>query len=265
MSVRMCPASSVLALAAALGGGVWADPPARPATFRVLSYNIHHGRGTDRKIDLPRLANVIKDASPDLVALQEVDRKTRRSGGVDQAAELARLTGLHGKFARQLDYDGGEYGQAVLSRHPLGELTVHWLPGTPDRERRIAGAVRARAGGRDLVFVTTHLHHQRPEFREEQARRLNELFGDADGPVVLAGDLNATPGEKPLTLLSAKWAVAPAGPAHPTYPAGKPAKQLDYVLCRPAGRLRVVQARVIDEPVASDHRPVLAVLEWVGK
>jgi endonuclease/exonuclease/phosphatase family metal-dependent hydrolase len=259
MALRLIPL--LLVIIFALSGRA-ADPP----MLRVLTYNIHHGEGTDGKIDLPRLARVIADAKPDLVALQEVDRKTRRSKGVDQTAELARLTGLHGKFAKQLDYDGGEYGQAILSRFPLpDDPAVHWLPGTPDRERRIAGAGRVRVGERTLTFVTTHLHHARPEFREQQAARLIELFAKDDNPVVLAGDLNATPDEKPIALLSAKWQVAPAGATYRTYPAGKPTKQLDYVLCRPGTRLRVREARVIDEAVASDHRPVLAVLEWVGK
>ena len=237
-------------------------PAADPATLRVLTYNVHHGEGTDKKIDLPRLAKVITAAKPDLVALQEVDRKTRRSGGVDQAAELARLTGLNGRFARQIDYEGGEYGQAVLSRFPLGDPTIHWLPGTPDRERRIAAAVRVRTGERDLTFVTTHLHHARPEFREQQARAINDLFAAADGPVVLAGDLNAMPAEKPIELLAAKWTLVPGGKGQPTYPARKPVKPLDYVLCRPAAAFRVIEVRVIEEAVASDHRPVLAVLEW---
>ena len=253
------------ALLAALAGAAVAalpaaDPPGR-TTLRVLCYNIHHGRGTDGKVDLPRIAGVIRDAKPDLVALQEVDDRTRRTGQVDQTAELARLTGLHGRFGKQIDYQGGGYGQAVLSRFPLGELTVHWLPGVPDRERRIAAEARVKVGGRELSFVTTHLHHQNPEFREQQAAKLNELFGAADRPVVLAGDLNATPDSKPLAILSQKWTVATAGPSLFTFPAGKPTKQIDYVLYRPAGRFKAVEAKVIAEAVASDHRPVLAVLE----
>ena len=62
--------------------------------MRILTYNIHHGEGLDGRIDLPRIAAVIAAQRPDLVALQEVDRNARRSGGVDQAAELGRLTGL---------------------------------------------------------------------------------------------------------------------------------------------------------------------------
>jgi endonuclease/exonuclease/phosphatase family metal-dependent hydrolase len=234
--------------------------PGGPKTLRVLCYNIHHGRGTDDKVDLPRLARVIRAADPDLVALQEVDDKTKRTGGVDQLAELVRLTGLHGRFGKAIDYEGGGYGQAVLSRFPMAGATVHTLPGMPAREQRIAFEVRVSAAGRDLSFVTTHLHHQEPALREQQANKLNDLFAGVDRPIILAGDLNATPESKPLAALTGKWTIATADPGLLTYPSAKPTKQIDYVLFRPAGRFQVLETRVVEEAVASDHRPVVAVL-----
>jgi endonuclease/exonuclease/phosphatase family metal-dependent hydrolase len=236
-------------------------PKAERVMLRVLSYNIHHGEGTDGKVDLPRIAKVIAACDPDFVAVQEVDHKTKRTGGVDQAAELARLTGLHGRFCKQIDYDGGEYGQFILSRFPISSPTVHNLPGQPNREQRIAGEVRATVGGREIAFVTTHLNHQSEDNRRQQAEKLNELFGTAAHPVILAGDLNANPDSQPLAILSKAWAVATSDKALLTYPSAKPAKQIDYVLVRPGDRFRVVETKVIEEAVASDHRPVLAVLE----
>ena len=94
----------------------WAE---LPDEIRVLTYNIHHGEGVDGKFDLPRIADVIKLASPDLVALQEVDQGTARASGVDQPAELARLTGMKVVFGRNIDFQGGGYGTAVLSRLPV--------------------------------------------------------------------------------------------------------------------------------------------------
>jgi endonuclease/exonuclease/phosphatase family metal-dependent hydrolase len=239
-----------------------AEPGQKP-TLRVLCYNIHHGRGTDDKVDLLRIARVIRAADPDLVALQEVDDKTRRTGGVDQTAELVRLTGLYGRFGKAIDYQGGGYGQAVLSRFAPGESTVHTLPGMPEREQRIAFEVRLQVSGRPLSFVTTHLHHVEPALREQQAAKLNDIFIKADRPVIVAGDLNATPDEKPLALLKPHWAIA-TWDAGFTYPSAKPIKQIDYILFRPADRFRTVRAAVIEELVASDHRPVLGVLEWRG-
>jgi endonuclease/exonuclease/phosphatase family metal-dependent hydrolase len=233
--------------------------------LRVLSYNIHHGEGTDGKLDLPRIANVIRAADPDVVALQEVDDKTKRTKGVDQTAELARLTGLHGAFGKAIDLEGGAYGQAVLSRVPLGKGTVHLLPNEPNREQRIAFDVPLTLDGREVTFVTTHLDHQRDDLRQMQAAKLNEVFADAKTPVILAGDLNATPDSRPFALLATKWEMA-TGDKLFTIPSAKPTKQIDYVLVhRTAAAFKIVEVKVIDEPVASDHRPILAVLEWGKK
>lgn len=267
MRVRVLAAVLGLAAAVALLGG---ESTARPAgkTLRVLSYNIHHAEGTDGKLDLARIAGAIKAAEPDLVAVQEVDRNTTRTDKVDQAAELAKLTGLHGQFARAIDLQGGEYGQAILSRWPLKSVKTHVLPGKKGQETRIAVEVKVEPGdGRPpLTFVGTHFQHDDPATREQQAAKVNELFGSADGPVILAGDLNATPDSKPMKLIAEKWSFATApDKGLLTIPAGMPRRQIDFVLYRPAGRFRVVEAKVIAEPVASDHRPVLAVLEWAGK
>src|SRR5476649_2332295 len=81
-----------------------------PLTLRVLTYNIHHGEGMDGRFDLSRLAGVVTSVHPDLVALQEVDEGTERASGLDELAELERLTELHGVFGKAMDYSGGEYG-----------------------------------------------------------------------------------------------------------------------------------------------------------
>jgi endonuclease/exonuclease/phosphatase family metal-dependent hydrolase len=247
---------------------------ATPLRLRVLTYNIHHGEGTDGRIDLPRIAAVIRDAQPDLVALQEVDVKTRRSGGVDQAAEIGRLTGLHVEFGKARDYQGGDYGQAVLSRYRMGPVRVHVLPGDPASEQRIAveATVTPSDDGPAVRFVGTHLHHLPPEAnRLRQAAELNRLFaGEGDAtPTLLAGDFNAEPSSETMRVVTGRWldtarSSQDLGPRQFTYPANEPRKRIDYILLRPPlGGWRVVDTRVIPETVASDHSPVLAVVEWV--
>jgi endonuclease/exonuclease/phosphatase family metal-dependent hydrolase len=264
--MRACGLAAVVGLVATTAA--FGDEPAAAKTLRVLSYNIHHAEGTDGKLDVPRIAGIIEAAKPDLVAVQEVDRNTTRTKMTDQTAELAKLTGLHGTFGKAIDYQGGGYGQAILSRWPIKSVKVHTLPGKPGQETRIAVAVRVEPGdGRPaLTFVGTHFQHDNAAAREEQAAKVNALFAAADGPVVLAGDLNATPESQSMKTLAAKWSFATApGKGLLTIPAEKPRRQIDYVLYRPADRFRVVEAKVLEEPVASDHRPVLAVLEWAGK
>jgi endonuclease/exonuclease/phosphatase family metal-dependent hydrolase len=234
-----------------------ASPPAR---VRVLAYNIHHGRGTDGVVDLPRIAAVIRSAEPDLVTLQEVDDSTQRTGGVDQAAELGRLTGMHVLFGKQIDYQGGGYGQAILSRTPLDAPRVHPLPGDPDRETRIVFEATTRFHGRELVIASVHLHHRDAAARLAQAATAAELLG-GQRIVILAGDLNARPGSEPLAVLLESFGSATPDGEAVTFPAGDPTVQLDHILFRPADALRVVEGRVLDEPIASDHRPILAVFE----
>ncbi len=228
-------------------------------TLRVLTYNIHHGEGTDRKLDLTRIAKVIAEAKPDVVALQEVDRNTRRTSHVDQTAELARLTGMYGAFGKAIDYDGGEYGQALLSRLPMESLRVHPLPGMPDREQRIAFEAIIRVNGHPAKIVTTHLHHNNADYRKEQAAKLNELYAESVLPTLLIGDLNAMPDSEPIALLAKQWQI-PKQESLPTFPAREPRKQIDYLLLQ-SPQWTVQEQRVVPEVVASDHRPLLTVLK----
>jgi endonuclease/exonuclease/phosphatase family metal-dependent hydrolase len=126
-------------LAAAADAEPAPKPAARdPRTLRVMSYNIHAGRGTDGKIDIERIARIIRDADVDVAAIQEVDQGTKRSGKLDLPAELRRLTGMRGEFAKAIDHDGGLYGQLILSRHEIRKLDVVKLPNRDGEEQRIA-------------------------------------------------------------------------------------------------------------------------------
>lgn len=235
-----------------------------PLQLRVLSYNIHHGRGADSKVDLERIAGVINDARPDLVALQEVDSGTRRTGRVDQPRELAKLTKLQFVFGDNIPYEGGRYGNAVLSRFPITRHKNHPLPSHYQGEQRgvLEVDVKPANGIPPLTFYATHFDY-RGDYdgeRMDSARLVNELVARRpDALAILAGDLNALPDSKPLQELSAQWARDSRVTL--TFPAAKPTRQIDYILFRPADRWRVIEAQVPDEPAASDHRPLLVILE----
>jgi len=259
-----CRASllAILACAAFFASG-WAAEPLR---VRVLTYNIHHGEGTDGNIDLARIASVIKRLKPDVVALQEVDKKTTRSNGVDQAAELAKLTEMHVAFGKAMDFAGGEYGEAILSRYPLSEVQVHHLPFMQGCEPRCAVAARVRLGTDrpEFVFAGTHLEHAKAPVRLCQAQKLNPILAAANAlPTILAGDFNDVPDSPAIKVLQPHWTDATAGQPDPTCPSSQPRLKIDYVFFRPVDGWHVVEKQVINEPVASDHRPLLVVLEWV--
>jgi endonuclease/exonuclease/phosphatase family metal-dependent hydrolase len=233
-----------------------------PEVLRVLSYNIHVGRGMDGRLDLERIARVIRESRADVAALQEVDVNTRRTGNVDQAAELARLTGMHVYYGKAMDYDGGAYGVAILSRFELTETRTHPLGFEGRSEPRVAAEARFRLGdaGPRVAFFCTHLEHQSEPLRLRQVAALQQATADPGADmVILAGDINAQPGSEPMRVLLERWTDATARPGDPTFPAPAPRIRIDYVLFLPSKHFRLIESQVLDEPVASDHRPVLAV------
>jgi endonuclease/exonuclease/phosphatase family metal-dependent hydrolase len=237
------------------------DSPERPPwTLRVLSYNIHHGVGNDEVLDVDRIARLIRSLDPHLVALQEVDNRTERTGGVDQAAELGRLTGMSPVFGKFMDFQGGEYGMAVLSVLPIVASRNHRLP--EGAEARSALVVRGRLpqDHGELTFAGIHFYRTAEE-RMAQARRLLEILALEEGPVILAGDFNSTPDSAVMSLISQTFTVPDKGSDRFTFPSHRPEREIDFVVWRPGDRFVAVESRVIDEPVASDHRPVLLVLE----
>ena len=233
---------------------------ALPKELRVLCYNIHAGKGMDGKLDIERLAKAIMAQKPDLVAIQEIDRMTTRSGKVDQVAELERLTGMNAVFGKTINFSGGEYGLAILSKFPITGHKVTQLPQMTNQEDR--GVLEATIQLDDktsLLFVCTHLCHANDERRIKQAEKINELFAGHSGPVILAGDFNATPDNKPIETLRTEWTDTTC--EEPTYPSDKPNIKIDYIFYRPAGTARVKETHVIKDPLTSDHLPVLSVLE----
>lgn len=241
-------------------------------TLRVLSYNIHYGQGNDGVYDLPRLAAVINRSKPDLVALQEIDVGVKRSGRIHQARKLAELTGMAVRFGPTQDHQGGLYGNAVLTRLPILDVHIQPLPYTPPTANRttyprgaIAVTVKSRAD-RTITFISTHFQHNVEADRLEQASAINLYFGTKAGfanqCLVLAGDMNATPDSKPITILQEEWTNAIDSAATPSAPSKQPMSRIDYVFHRGPG-LKLISSEVIADSMASDHRPVLAVFEEV--
>jgi len=231
--------------------------------IRILSYNIFHGETLNHDFDLERIAGVIGSVSPDIVALQEVDFKTRRAKSMDLVTRLGYLTNMLPLFGRAMEYDGGEYGEGILSRFSFKETRNNPLPHSSRNEPRAALEVLVELpSGDEIVFIGTHLDHTRDQTdRIAQAKRLNRLFKRNKKPTILAGDLNATPESEPMGIFFKFWTDSSARNPQSTFPSSSPRRRIDYVLFRPANRWRVIETRVIEEKVASDHCPLLVVLE----
>ena len=239
-----------------VGGAV---PVTAQATLRVVSYNIKHGLGNDGRVDLERIAEVIRGLDADVVTLQEVDRGTARTDGVDQTARLAELTGMRGIFGDFRPYDGGEYGMAVLTRLPVVAVHNHRLPQAPAPISALEVQVAVGLEGRVVSVVGIHLVRT-PEERLAEADTLTAILSERPHPVVLAGDFNSRPGDVVLQRLTRDWLVVPKDGDRFTFPSDAPDREIDFIMLRPAEAFEIVEHRVVGEAVASDHRPLLAVL-----
>ena len=229
--------------------------------LRVLTYNIHHGEGMDGVVDLQRIANVMQSLQPDIIALQEVDKYVPRSDDVDQTAELARRMGMTGVFGKAIDLMGGEYGVAVLSRFPVIAEHKTYLPNIEHGEQRILLTVKLDLGEElpPLTFSAVHLEWNPKQIQAEQAAAIIELHS-TETPYVLAGDLNAIPGSDTMKLMSAVWTDATASIMDWTNAEGG---KIDYIMVGAKDQWQVGEPILMKEDIASDHRPVLAVLDWM--
>jgi endonuclease/exonuclease/phosphatase family metal-dependent hydrolase len=241
--------------------------------MRVMVYNIHAGKDAGGVDNLVRVAALVAETGADVVLLQEVDRGTQRSAGVDHVAELRRLTGFHGAFGRTLDYQGGQYGIAVLSRWPIVSDTMIQLPVVPPQERaggsyEPRGALHVRimlpGSGDTLDVVNTHLDPSgNPHYRRQEIAGVLRAIADVGGTLTfLGGDLNATPDDSAIASINGSglrdsWTSCNAAGPGLSYPASTPVKRIDYLWLPP--RARCDNARVLDTQ-ASDHRPLLVTL-----
>lgn len=229
-----------------------AVPGKAQETLRIMSYNIRNGVGMDNKTDYQRIAGVMDRAKPDIIAVQEVDSVTQRSKGVDILRELAGYTLMHRVYAPSIPYQGGKYGIGLLSR--TKPMYSRYIP-LPGREEK---RVLLIAEFKDYVFCCTHFSLTKEDQLATVSILEQELKQFAK-PVFVAGDLNARPDSPVLKALQKNFVVL-SGLKNKTYPSDKPEECLDYILGYTAnGQTYAVGGnRVIDEPVASDHRPVVA-------
>jgi len=228
-----------------------------------MTYNIHVGVGMDKKLDLQRIADVIIKEKPDLVGLQEVDRGVKRTEGKDEIAELAKMTHMDYAFAHNLDYQGGQYGVAMLSRFLLNNVEHRIFENKREAERR--GLLRAQVdvGGKLVNFVTTHLDYQYSDGRVFETEQLLKFLENVNGPLIVVADMNDEPAGEAYKLMLSKfsdaWVTSRQKGDGFSYPADKPVKRIDYVFYRGDG-LKAKKARTI-ETLASDHVPVVVDLE----
>ncbi|MFW5640690.1 MAG: endonuclease/exonuclease/phosphatase family protein [Thermodesulfobacteriota bacterium] len=237
--------------------------------LRVMTYNIHSCICMDGKINPDRVGRVIRHLSPDLVALQEVDAHRARTGYTHQAAYLAEQLGMDYHYFPLIIAGREQYGIAVLSRFSITDIQTGFYPDPPGngkRERR--GAIRAMVeiGSRRVHFFNTHLDLSFRE-RQKQARCLTEngwLGAVPKGePVILCGDLNASPRSPVYQRLVRHLADVQNGAGHPpSFFSWNPFIRLDHIFVSSHFKPRRIEIpRNQDTRLASDHLPVFADLK----
>ncbi len=228
-------------------------------TLKLMSYNIKNANGMDNVCSFQRIANVINNAAPDVVAIQEADSMTNRSGRKYVLGEIAERTQMYAYFAPAIDYDGGKYGIGLLTKQiPLRLQTVS-LPGREEARALILAEFE------DYVYCCTHLSLTEGD-RMKSLEIIKQLTASCKKPLFLAGDMNDVPESGFIKELQKDFQLL-TNAGQRTFPSPEPEETLDYIVAlkSTANGFARIAARVLDEPVASDHRPVLVELRTAEK
>jgi endonuclease/exonuclease/phosphatase family metal-dependent hydrolase len=226
-------------------------------SVRAMTYNIQGHAAAGRSDHIPKIAEVIAAAAPDVLGLQEVHCRTHASV-IDQAEQIADLTGLHVAFGRSCSMEGGDYGNAILTRHEIARAHVDPLPGSGEPRSLLQADVRVH--GAMFTFMVTHLAAWGRLLRLARMRQINELadiIARGSLPHVLCGDFNVPPGAEEMNLLLSRGHLRLCGEAgEATFPMTR--QRLDYILADP--RWEIVSSEVIRRG-PSDHWPFVVQLQ----
>ena len=233
-----------------------------PAEFRIMTFNIHHGVGTDDMYSLSRIARIIREYSPQFVCLNEVDNQTERTYRDDQARILAAELGMEFTFARNLSLQGGWYGNAILSKYPIYFSENKILSNREDKEPRGLLHTILSVNDKKLHIYNTHLSTDSLGSTAELQEMMNHVLDwGLEEPVIIAGDFNVLPSSKQVSDLTYYFydVGAHVEQEQLTFPSTNPAKRIDYIFMN--DRLVPLTVQTINNDysrVASDHLPVIA-------
>ena len=230
----------------------------------MMTYNIHHGAPANSEtVNLGNIAAVIRQSNAELIALQEVDVNVPRSGKVNQAEQLAALLDMEYHFSKSIDYQGGEYGVAILSKYPLSNKRRMDLPMPIAGEKRsVVLASVMLPNGKTIEFGSTHFDLNVPN-RTAQAEELNLLSQSTAKPLFVGGDYNADPGSSEIAILKKEFSISCAGSCPNSYPVRNPNKAIDFIANNKLSQQQysLISSQAMLGQYASDHLPVLAVYQ----
>jgi endonuclease/exonuclease/phosphatase family metal-dependent hydrolase/predicted phosphodiesterase len=222
--------------------------------LKIMTYNVRNSKGMDNIMDCRRAAAVIRTQAPDVVAVQELDSMTRRSGGKYILGEIADYTGMNAEYFPAIEFDGGKYGIGILSKEKPLAVKGYPLPGREEERALLVAEFE------EYVFACTHLSLTEAD-RMASLETIGKIAKGCSKPFYLAGDLNDIPGSQFIMALQENFRILNKLESK-TFPAPDPDRTLDYIAVwkSTAPKLDIVSKEVIDEPMASDHRPVVVKL-----
>lgn len=229
----------------------------------AMTYNIQSGRDLKRDLNCEHAASVIRGIEPDFVTLNEVRSHTDDVGPVNQAWEVGRLTGYYPVFGKSIEVNGGEYGNALLTRLPLKSSEVIHIPDPPKKsdktyyEHRTVLKSTLCVNGRTLTVLGSHFGLA-PEEAESAVSTVLDILDRTDGPVVLMGDFNLRPDSPILAPLFDRLTDTAQGLESPkTFRSDDPWEKIDYIF---ASKDFDVVSLDCPDTQQSDHRPLIACL-----
>lgn len=238
--------------------------------YRLLTYNVRHCLGADGHVSPARIARVIADCRPNIVALQELDVTRRRTGGVDQAQAIAQELRMHSHFHPAMSVETELYGDAILTDQPARLVKAGALPGARWLEPRGALWVSLSMSGTHVDVINTHLGLRTQErLRQAEALLGPDWAGACRNPLLLAGDLNAVPQSRVYRRFASKLRDAQAGRpgrAAATFPSRLPLLRLDHVFA--SKEIEILRVDIVRTPLAreaSDHLPLLVEFRVAGQ
>ncbi len=254
------------------------EPPKNRAalgkSLRVMTYNVHGCRGMDGQVDTARIARVIAEFQPDIIALQELDVGRPRSNHEDQAHSIARLLAMTQHFHPVIQVQDEAYGNAILSHLPMRLIKANHYPARANERRgaepRGALWVEVEFNGQKINVMNTHLGLTPGERRLQVAMLLSESWlGSCVGPVIMCGDFNAAPWQHVCrrlrtTLLDAQMQVLGHKPKN-TFWGRLPVTRIDHIFVN--DQWRVTSAAVVRNAlsrVSSDHLPLYVDVELIN-
>ncbi len=229
----------------------------------AVSYNVRHGWGMDDVVDVTRQADVLARLQPDILFLQEIDRGAERTHGEDQLEIFSRMLGMEGRFARFMEFQGGEYGLALVSKYPiLRHQSISLPPGSIEPRTALAVQLQLPFLSLPMQCVCVHLSFEPGEddVRKAQVQTLLDYLAQTPGPAMIGGDFNGVLESPAIQLLRGHFHLPPKSPPSSTYPADQPTCEIDHIAWCGLDEFASTSYAVIPESVASDHRPVLLTL-----